>query len=184
MTYPPGVLEQPFPAASAGEVLTYLGRKSFGWLVTLLLLLLEYGLFRQAAQREVTWAYPANHDQAVFLRQSYETYEKFLDEGLPAGLWHGFNLMGPENTLADQQKSLRENRSCKPAARRRADNEQVLRLYDEIAKYCRAFDWKEPRISTTSMVDYLNFNVARVLFLDVNKVRVPPETPVEIRLVF
>src|SRR5207244_3628636 len=120
MAYPPGVLEQPCPAVTAGEVLTYLWRKSFGWLVILLLLLLEYGLFRQSAQREVTWAYPANHDQAVFLGQSYETYEKILDDGLPAGLWHGFNLMGPENILAPQQKSLRENRSCKPAARRTA----------------------------------------------------------------
>jgi hypothetical protein len=105
---------------TAAEISAQIWRKSFGWILIAVLLLVEYGLFRQFAEREVAWAYPANHDQTVFLSQTYETYETILDQGLWAGLWHGFNVLGPQNTLAHLQASLRENSSPPPAARRSA----------------------------------------------------------------
>lgn len=57
-----------------------------GWGLVALSLLAQFGLFRQFALREVVWSYPANHDQLLFLSQSYETYERILNDGLGKGL--------------------------------------------------------------------------------------------------
>ncbi|MGH7193481.1 MAG: hypothetical protein ACREJM_08100, partial [Candidatus Saccharimonadales bacterium] len=53
------------------------------------LLLAQWGLFRQFAQREVVWAYPQHFDQLVYLQESYQTYEHILDHGLITGLAEG-----------------------------------------------------------------------------------------------
>jgi len=57
-----------------------------GWGFVGLSLLAQFGLFRQFALREVVWSYPTNHDQLLFLSQSYETYERILNDGLAKGL--------------------------------------------------------------------------------------------------
>jgi hypothetical protein len=57
-----------------------------GWAFLIVLLLLEYGLFRQYLEREVLWTYPTQFDQTAYLLQSYGTYEKILDKGLAPGL--------------------------------------------------------------------------------------------------
>src|SRR5262249_40433877 len=58
------------------------------WLGLALLLALQYGMFRQYAEREVTWCYPRGYDQTVYLARSYACYEHILQEGpLPGVLW-------------------------------------------------------------------------------------------------
>src|SRR5262249_22089789 len=58
------------------------------WLGLALLLALQYGMFRQYAEREVTWCYPRGYDQTVYLARSYACYEHILKEGpLPGVLW-------------------------------------------------------------------------------------------------
>ena len=67
-------------------------RDWLGWGFVLLVLLAQFGLFRQFALREVVWSYPANFDQLAYLEQSYQTYERILDHGLIGGLQEGMGL--------------------------------------------------------------------------------------------
>jgi hypothetical protein len=60
-----------------------------GWLLVGLLLVLEYGLFRQYAEREVVWGYPGGYDQTSYLVLSYQTFEQIRDQGLRQGLRSG-----------------------------------------------------------------------------------------------
>jgi hypothetical protein len=75
-------------------------------LLLVTLIALEYGLFRQYALREVTWAYPINHDQVQYLSQSYETFERILADGLWHGLGYGVGLSPPQGMLIHLQASL------------------------------------------------------------------------------
>ncbi len=81
-------------------------RDALGWAAVAALLLFQYGLFRQFAQREVAWAYPFNYDQIVFLGQSYDTYEQVLSRGACDGLKYGFYLRTPNGALLHLQAAL------------------------------------------------------------------------------
>jgi hypothetical protein len=81
-------------------------RDALGWAAVAALLLFQYGLFRQFAQREVVWAYPFNYDQIVFLGQSYDTYEQVLARGVYDGLKYGFYLRTPNGALLHLQAAL------------------------------------------------------------------------------
>src|SRR5262245_32372765 len=61
-------------------------QKSRGWLLVILLLLVEGALFRQFAQGEVAWAVPLSYDQSAYLAQSYAIHEQIKDKGLVGGL--------------------------------------------------------------------------------------------------
>jgi hypothetical protein len=77
-----------------------------GWLLLALLFLVEYGLFREYAVREITWAYPTNHDQSRYLGRSYDTYEKILERGLAAGVRYGVNLSVGNGMMLHLQGAL------------------------------------------------------------------------------
>src|SRR5262249_42541434 len=77
-----------------------------GWLSLVLLLVAQYGLFRQYAEREVTWAYPGLYDQTVYLAASYETYEHILNHGLIEGTWSGLERRSANGMLLPVQASL------------------------------------------------------------------------------
>jgi hypothetical protein len=55
------------------------------------LLILQYGLFRQYALREVVWAHPTAHDQSGYLTAAYGTYEQILEKGWLEGLSFGYD---------------------------------------------------------------------------------------------
>jgi hypothetical protein len=77
-----------------------------GWLVVGVLLLIQFGLFYQFAQREVVWAYPTNYDQNVDLMGSYITYEHVLTDGLLSGLFSGLLFPSPRGTMLYPQASI------------------------------------------------------------------------------
>ena len=60
-----------------------------GWLLVAILIVIQWGLFRQFAIREVTWSYPPNHDQLNFLDASYTGYELILRSP-----WRGIKQAG------------------------------------------------------------------------------------------
>jgi hypothetical protein len=66
-----------------------------GWIFVAVLLLMQFGLFRQHALRNVVWSYPPNHDQVNFLEQSYIGYEKVLELGPRKGFEKELNLKPP-----------------------------------------------------------------------------------------
>jgi hypothetical protein len=77
-----------------------------GWLIVGLLLVIQFGLFYQFAQREVVWAYPTNYDQNVDLMGSYVTYENVLTDGFLPGLLDGLLIPSPRGTLLYPQASI------------------------------------------------------------------------------
>lgn len=70
------------------------------------LLLVEYGLFRQFALREVVWSYPAGWDQVQYLTDAYNSYEKILRQGLGAGLRRAAALQAPQGFLVHLEAAL------------------------------------------------------------------------------
>jgi hypothetical protein len=78
----------------------------WGWLLLGLLLLLEYALFREYAQREIAWAYPANNDQAVYLSYSHFIYEHILEHGLSSGIKYGLAMPECNGTMLPLQAAL------------------------------------------------------------------------------
>jgi hypothetical protein len=90
----------PLPPAAPGWRL-----QGAPWLLGLLLLL-EYGVFRQYVQQEVAWAHPGGFDQIVYLSDSYETFEKIKERGILAGLGHGLQLPVQSGMLIHLQASL------------------------------------------------------------------------------
>src|SRR6185503_5867571 len=74
---------------------TQLWRSGAGWVLVAFVLIIQWGLFYQFAQREVVWAYPTNHDQNLYLTMSYETYEQILEKGLIPGLLDGLSRQIP-----------------------------------------------------------------------------------------
>ena len=93
-------------AAAASPPASVDWRRHWGWLVVGLLLLLEYGLFREYAQREIVWAYPAGWDQVAYLLPSYETYEHILQGGLQRGLKYGLGLPTAKGPMMYVQAAL------------------------------------------------------------------------------
>ena len=76
------------------------------WVAIGALLLLQCGLFRQYALREVIWAYPTQFDQAAALRRSYETYEKIRSDGVVAGLGERLAQPAPTGVLMPIEGAL------------------------------------------------------------------------------
>src|SRR5215204_5514131 len=56
-----------------------------GWLIVALLLLIQFGLFRQVALREIAPRVPMGYDQITYLGCAYRGYEAILK----SGLWEG-----------------------------------------------------------------------------------------------
>lgn len=77
-----------------------------GWLVVVLLLVVQWALFRRFAQREIVWAYATMHDQAAYLSLSYETYHQILSEGLLHGLWANLFGRSPNGCMIYPQAAL------------------------------------------------------------------------------
>lgn len=60
------------------------------WIGALILLLsAQFVLFHRYLVREISWTYPAHHDQATYLRRAYETYERIRWEGILRGITGG-----------------------------------------------------------------------------------------------
>jgi hypothetical protein len=81
-------------------------RRHAGWLLMGLLLILEYGLFRQYAEREIVWGYPIAYDQTMYLAQSYTTFEHILRAGLHQGLVFGLERPIPNGMMLHVQAAL------------------------------------------------------------------------------
>ena len=64
----PTSTDQPSAPATPGTAPTS-WHGSAAWLGIALLLVVEYGLFRQYALREVVWSYPTGADQTAYLSQ-------------------------------------------------------------------------------------------------------------------
>ena len=77
-----------------------------GWFGVCALLILQFALFLQFAQREIVWGYPMAYDQTVFLSKAYETFDHMLSHGLLSGLAHGISLRVPQGNLLHLQASL------------------------------------------------------------------------------
>lgn len=69
-------------------VTRFCGHPVCGWLAMAGLVLLEWILFRRFLLREVVWAYPPDFDQAAYLRQAYELYERIRTAGVWQGITH------------------------------------------------------------------------------------------------
>ena len=67
----------------------------FAWLFVIALLLVQFGMFRQFALREVVWSYPTNRDQDTYLFESYIAYRDILDDGLGRGLKQAIGIWRP-----------------------------------------------------------------------------------------
>lgn len=80
--------------------------RSWGWLFVFLLLVCEYGLFRQYVIREIAWAYPANSDQAAYLSKTYGDYEQILSQGFPSGLKASLVTQIATGVMLEAQASL------------------------------------------------------------------------------
>jgi hypothetical protein len=77
-----------------------------GWLGVCLLLVLQYALFLQFAQREIVWGYPMAYDQTTFLSKAYETFDRMLSSGFFSGLEYGISIRIPQGNLLHLQASL------------------------------------------------------------------------------
>ena len=66
----------------------------FAWLFVIALLLVQFGMFRQFALREVVWSYPTNRDQDTYLFESYIAYRDILDVGVGRGLKQAIGKIG------------------------------------------------------------------------------------------
>jgi hypothetical protein len=78
---------------------TYKQPGRLGWLVVAALLLLQWGLFREFARREVVWAFPTGFDQSVYLVAAYETYEHVLARGPLVGFRDALRRQAPAGLL-------------------------------------------------------------------------------------
>ncbi|MGD0616382.1 MAG: hypothetical protein ABSB67_01850 [Bryobacteraceae bacterium] len=78
----------------------------WGWFLVVVLLVFEYGLFRQYVLREIAWAYPASFDQATYLFQAYGDYERILSEGFLPGLKSSLLAQIPMGVMLQTQAAL------------------------------------------------------------------------------
>jgi hypothetical protein len=67
----------------------------WGWCLAALLILVQWLLFRQYAEREIVWGYPAYFDQAIYLAQCHEIYDTMLRYGFWDGIFHSFTMALP-----------------------------------------------------------------------------------------
>jgi hypothetical protein len=81
-------------------------RVTLPWLGLALVLALQYGLFRQYAQREVIWCFPTGYDQSFYLGNSYTQYERILKDGPRRGICWGLARPNPQGVLFETEASL------------------------------------------------------------------------------
>jgi len=79
---------------------------SFGWLLVGSIIILQYGFFRQYALREITWAYPANWDQACYLGTTYQYFDQILRQGIVPGLKYAVSMTEPHGRMIQVQAPL------------------------------------------------------------------------------
>ncbi len=106
MSRPDGVEEREVSEPQQDETPRLRRRNAFAWAAIAATIVLQYGLFREFALREVVWAYPAAHDQTQFLTDSYDIYEQILDKGLVHGLGYALHLPVPQGIILHVQASL------------------------------------------------------------------------------
>jgi hypothetical protein len=94
------------PALSGNRRMVPPRRISRGWLLFAFLILLQYGAFRQRAEREVTWAYATHFDQNLLLLNSYDTFEEIRKSGVAAGLRYGLTLETPQGKVLPLQAAV------------------------------------------------------------------------------
>lgn len=82
----------PDPEADRGVV------NLLAWLLVAALVLVQWGLFRQFALREVVWSYPTYRDQDTYLFESYIAYQDILDLGFGRGLKQAIGIWRPPST--------------------------------------------------------------------------------------
>jgi hypothetical protein len=81
-------------------------RISWGWGLIGLLILIQWLLFRQYAEREIVWGYPAYFDQAVYLAQCHEIYEVIIQDGFWRGIGHFVRMDLPNGRSLPLQGAL------------------------------------------------------------------------------
>jgi hypothetical protein len=74
------------------------------WLLVVLLIALEFALFRHFLIREVIWSYPPNNDQLAYLQQTYELYEHARTDGLWNAIIH--QPPTPQGALMQAQAAI------------------------------------------------------------------------------
>lgn len=80
--------------------------RQWGWWLALVLVLLQYGLLRQHALREVTWSFPPAFDQALYLARTYRIHEVILDRGLLDGIGYALFEPTPNGVMLPLQGAL------------------------------------------------------------------------------
>src|SRR5262249_50400945 len=95
----------PVSAAAQGERAAPL-RSPIVWLGLALLLLIQYGMFRQYAEREVTWCFPQHCDQSAYLGRTYACYERILDDGPWEGVVSALERKIPNGLILEAEASL------------------------------------------------------------------------------
>jgi hypothetical protein len=106
MNDPTSRSSDPLNAAVTPGAVTSSWHTTAAWLAIILLFVIEYGMFRQYALREVVWSYPIGYDQTSYISFSYEIYEKILSEGLRSGIEHGLRNGRANGLLLEVQASL------------------------------------------------------------------------------
>lgn len=94
---------------SSSTSTSFFGRPAaipLGWFALALLLALQWALFVQFVNRELLWAYPGSYDQAVYLSQTYETFDQIVKDGLLGGLRHGLMMKLPQGKMMHLQAAL------------------------------------------------------------------------------
>lgn len=77
-----------------------------GWVLFIVLLVLQWGFFAHFAEREITWGYPTAFDQVTYLDRSYSTFDQMPSQGpLHAFLW-GLRLPVAQGVMLHSQAAL------------------------------------------------------------------------------
>jgi hypothetical protein len=97
------ITELPQPAQPFLDRPLYL---PLGWIFVLFILLCEWALFVQFAQREILWGYPTSFDQITYLQRSYATFSHMLTQGPLQGLMYGLRIPVPQGVMLHVQAAL------------------------------------------------------------------------------
>src|SRR5204863_9722929 len=81
-------------------------RPMLPWLGFALLLAVQYGMFRQYAEREVTWCYPVGYDQTAYLARSYACHQHILDRGPGQGVLSALEQQVPNGLVFEAEAGL------------------------------------------------------------------------------
>jgi hypothetical protein len=78
-------------------------RNFLAWTGVLLLIALQYCLFRQFTLREIVWTHPAAFDQAGYLVNSYDLFERWLSDGFVAAFIRALHPNAPTGMMLPAQ---------------------------------------------------------------------------------